>query len=116
LHVNGAARARAARRLADRAASGLAKGGGDERLPEMLRQLMQSEVDRLVEKFPVLRDEGHREVAIAAMSLAATEVLSDATIDLGVHSRCRRESAVLPIVLSPHEPRRRSLRSSCRAG
>jgi hypothetical protein len=94
----------AARRLSDRAAAGLAKG--DERLPETLRRLMQSEVDRLIETFPALRNDASREVAIASMSLAATEALSDATLDLGFSLEAVAKVPFLPIVLSPHEPPR----------
>jgi hypothetical protein len=73
----------------------------------MLRRLMQSELDRVVETFPVLRHEASREVAIASLSLAATEALSDATLDLGFslessrrcrfsRSCCRRTSPRAP--------------------
>jgi hypothetical protein len=95
----------AARRLSDRAASGLARGGG-ERLPETLRQLMQSEVDRLTERFPVLRDQTNREIATASLSLAATESLADETIDLGFDLSAVARVPFLPIVLSPHVPPR----------
>lgn len=96
--------AEAARRLSDRAVTGLARG--DERLADRLRQQMQAEVDRLVERFPALRDEANRDAAVASMSLAATETFSDATLELDFSLEAVEKIPFLPIVLAPHEPPR----------
>jgi hypothetical protein len=96
--------AEAARRLADRAIGGLARG--DERLADRIRQLMQSEVDRLVERFPSLRDEEHRDVAVASLSLAATESFANLTIQGDFTLDSVAKLPFLPIALAPHEPAR----------
>lgn len=100
-----AAIAEAAKRLADRAAQGLARGGG-EGLAESLRHLMHEELERITTRFPALRAEAGREIAVASMALAATESLADTSIDLGFTLGAVEQVPFLPIVLSPHEPPR----------
>ena len=96
--------ARAAGRLADRAAAGIA-AGLDEDLRTVLQELMRSEADRIGERFPQLRAGLSRDATVAALSLAATEAFAS-MVATRLDANAIAHVPFLPIVFAPHQPSR----------
>ena len=94
-----------ARRIADRAAKGLA-GRNKSNLNRMLQTDMKSEIAKLSSKYPQLRSGPLREVIIAALSLAATEALASRRVKFDFDIDAISVIPFLPIILSPLEPAR----------
>jgi hypothetical protein len=93
----------AARRVAERAAAGLA-AGSRSCLGVVLPEVFQGEIERLMRQFPSLQRGEVREAAIAAVSLGATELLAGSAqrIEIGLDEVDL--VPFLPLLLAPHHP------------
>jgi hypothetical protein len=101
----------ASQRLADRTLAGLATTSGTdaarrpaEDLNSVLLQDLVTEVTRIQQQFPALRDPAKQAAGVTALSLATLQKVakSDAAVDRGIS--LVSHIPFLPLLFSPHEP------------
>jgi hypothetical protein len=94
----------AARRVAERAAGGLA-GSAQHALGRVLLEAMQGEIEELKRSFPVLRKGPAHQAGIAALSLAGARALALAASRIeDIADGLIGELPYLPFLLAPHKP------------
>ena len=97
--------AQSARSIAERAAAAL-NSTTREDLQSVLQRQMQTEIDRIAERFPNLREEGGRDAGMALLALQTAEQLAKSQIDFSFGAAGLSVLPLLPILFAPHEPAR----------
>lgn len=93
----------AGRRVAQRAAGGLA-GGAQDALGAVALSAMQTELDDLHRRFPVLREGDAHEAGIAALSLAGARAIAPLAARAQLGEELVAQLPFLPLLLTPHAP------------
>src|SRR5882724_2267398 len=97
--------AQSARNIAERAATGLSNTTHED-LQSVLSRQMQTELDRMAEQFPNLREGDGRNAAMALLALQTTEQLARSQADFAFGVGGLAILPFLPILFAPHEPAR----------
>ena len=96
---------RAARSVSERAATSLARGTQED-LRSVVETQMQTELDRLAEHFPNLREGDGRDAGAALLAAHTVEQLANRGEDFAFGPGGLSVLPFLPILLGPHEPSR----------
>ncbi|MDX6611165.1 MAG: hypothetical protein QOD75_351 [Blastocatellia bacterium] len=92
----------AAQRISQKAITAIRSGRRIE-ASAMLRRAINQELDVLAARSAPLREPGRREMAAAALSMKATELLAGYRLDESVFD-LGKELPFLPLIFGPHEP------------
>jgi hypothetical protein len=93
----------ASARIANRAAAALAANATQD-LTTALDRMMTAEMAALATRYPQLREGHPRDIAIASLSLKATEAVASSQLPFGGDLSFTATLPFLPVIISPHKP------------